>query len=74
MLKLNVWQMQEEHTDIKFVKFDTTADQLQDLGSTLNVKALPAIRFLKDGQPAAPEVTGYKKRQVDESLSQLVAA
>ena len=66
--------MQEEHSDIKFVKFDTTADQLQELGSSLGVKTLPNIRFLKDGQPAAPEVSGYKKKQVDDSLSKLASA
>ena len=66
--------MQDEHPDIKFAKFDTTADQLQELGSSLGVKALPNIRFLKDGQPAAPEVSGYKKKQVDDSLSKLASA
>ncbi len=73
-LNLLGYVLQEEHPDIKFIKFDTTLEQLQDLGSELGVKALPNIRFLKDGQPAAMEVSGYKKKQVDSSLAELVSA
>lgn len=39
----------------------------------LDVKALPAFKFFKDGKPAAADVTGYKKKLLDDAVASLAA-
>jgi hypothetical protein len=35
------------------------------------VKVLPTFKFFKNGQEAAPLVSGYKKRPLEEGVKQL---
>ena len=75
MISPHVESLQRKHPDIKFVKFDTTneAGELDKLSAELSVKALPAFRFFLDGKEVLPEVTGYKKRPLEEAVSKLAS-
>lgn len=47
--------VQEKHSDIKFVSFDTTEEKLEGLADELGVKALPAFKFFKACDRALPD-------------------
>lgn len=71
----HVEELQTKYDGIDFYKVDTTGDAMQALvgAGGLDVKALPAFKFYKDGKAAAADVTGYKKKQLDEAVASLVA-
>lgn len=68
----HIEQLQDEHSNVKFAKVDTTDSAMQQLCQDLGIKALPAFKFFKDGKEAVDEVTGYKKQKVDQALQSLL--
>jgi hypothetical protein len=54
-----------------FAKFDTTQENLESLSGKLGVKALPAFKFYKGGKEVHAEVTGYKKKPLEDAVKQL---
>ena len=58
---------------ITFAKVDTTADALEGFIAELGVKALPAFKFFKGGAEAVPQVTGYKRKPLEEAVAKLAA-
>mmetsp|Transcript_2456 Transcript_2456/g.3885 ORF Transcript_2456/g.3885 Transcript_2456/m.3885 type:complete len:338 (+) Transcript_2456:325-1338(+) len=59
------------HPGVTFAKFDTTEDALSELSAELGVKALPAFRFFKNGQPSGEVVVGYKKKPLQDAVEKL---
>ncbi|PNH07721.1 Thioredoxin [Tetrabaena socialis] len=61
----------DKYPGVTFAKFDTTAPELEALAGELAVKALPAFRFFKGGKEVAKEVTGYKKKLLEDVVGDL---
>mmetsp|Transcript_3009 Transcript_3009/g.4375 ORF Transcript_3009/g.4375 Transcript_3009/m.4375 type:complete len:379 (+) Transcript_3009:156-1292(+) len=59
------------HPGVTFAKFDTTEAALSELSAELGVKALPAFRFFKNGQPSGEVVVGYKKKPLQDAVEKL---
>lgn len=65
-------ELQSKHPGIVFAKLDTTAEPVEPIAAELGVKALPAFHFYgADGKPALQPVTGYKRRPLEEAVTQL---
>ncbi len=54
-----------------FAKVDTTNEQLEGLASEQGVKVLPTFKFFKGGKEVKDQVSGYKKKPLEDSVKSL---
>jgi thioredoxin 1 len=73
MLAPHVEALQAANPGIKFFKFDTSKDGLDSLAKDIGVTALPVFKFYKDGKEAVSDVTGYKKKPLQDAVGKLAA-
>eukprot|EP00892_Ulva_mutabilis_P001838 jgi/Ulvmu1/11655/UM008_0059.1 len=73
MIAPHIEALQAAHPGVTFYKFDTSKEELEGLARDLDVTALPAFKFFKAGEPVLPDVTGYKKKPLEEAVSKLAA-
>eukprot|EP00884_Botryococcus_braunii_P023610 jgi/Botrbrau1/9933/Bobra.0012s0030.1 len=66
-----VEELQDKYAGIKFYKFDTTEDALEQHAADLGVGLLPTFRFYKGGKQVVDSVTGYKKRPLGDAVEKL---
>lgn len=66
-------ELVDKFPGVTIAKFDTSAPTLEAFSSELGVKALPAFKFFKGGKEVLEQVTGYKKRPLEEAVSKLAA-
>nr|QKY15086.1 thioredoxin-dependent peroxide reductase (TPXR) [Polytomella parva] len=60
-----------KYPNVRFAKLDTSAAPLEEFAGQLAIKALPAFRFYKGGKEVLEQVTGYKKKPLEEGVSKL---
>lgn len=72
----HVEALQEKFPGVDFYKVDTTSDAMKTLvgPAELDVKALPAFKFFKHGKIAEGDLTGYKKKLLEDTVASLVRA
>eukprot|EP00879_Flechtneria_rotunda_P000636 GHRR01000749.1.p1 GENE.GHRR01000749.1~~GHRR01000749.1.p1 ORF type:complete len:394 (+),score=101.72 GHRR01000749.1:151-1332(+) len=66
-------ELAEKHPDTVFAKFDTSMEQLEPLSGELNIKALPVFKFYKGGKEVVQQVVGYKKKPLEQAVTELSA-
>eukprot|EP01025_Chloroclados_australasicus_P008034 TRINITY_DN12763_c0_g1_i1.p1 TRINITY_DN12763_c0_g1~~TRINITY_DN12763_c0_g1_i1.p1 ORF type:complete len:386 (+),score=60.85 TRINITY_DN12763_c0_g1_i1:116-1159(+) len=64
-------ELQDKYSGIEVYKLDTTAEQLEGLAAEVGVKAMPVIKFFKDGQEVMDNIIGYKKQPLLDSVEKL---
>lgn len=65
-------ELVDKYPGVTFAKFDTTQENLEALSAKLGVKVLPVFKFFKGGKQAMGDVTGYKKKPLEDAVMDLV--
>eukprot|EP01024_Parvocaulis_polyphysoides_P060467 TRINITY_DN6602_c1_g1_i4.p1 TRINITY_DN6602_c1_g1~~TRINITY_DN6602_c1_g1_i4.p1 ORF type:complete len:376 (-),score=70.87 TRINITY_DN6602_c1_g1_i4:196-1323(-) len=71
MLSPHLEALQDKHSSVEFYKLDTTDEQLEGLSAELAVKALPVVKFFKDGKEVMDNIIGYKKQPIIDAVEKL---
>eukprot|EP01024_Parvocaulis_polyphysoides_P058378 TRINITY_DN6271_c0_g1_i1.p1 TRINITY_DN6271_c0_g1~~TRINITY_DN6271_c0_g1_i1.p1 ORF type:complete len:259 (-),score=36.34 TRINITY_DN6271_c0_g1_i1:66-842(-) len=73
MLSPHLEALQDKYGGVEFYKLDTTSDTLEGFSAELGVKALPVVKFFKDGKQASEDIIGYKKQPLIDVVGKLAA-
>ena len=66
------WNASNNNFEIWETFLDKDAKEFGKLVQDWKVEALPSFRFYKNGESTGKEITGYKKKLLRESVSNLI--
>ncbi|CAG9461597.1 unnamed protein product [Pedinophyceae sp. YPF-701] len=64
-------KLAEKYPTMTFAKVDTTDGPMEGFSEEMGVKAMPYFKFFKDGKDLDMDITGYKKKLLEDTVDKL---